>query len=125
VDALRNSHRMLVPGGILLDLRPGPPAAHVFAEGLDLGPIDERPFFARIRRIDRDLERLVAEGLFEYEAGLEFDATERYTTLAEVFEEMEEWEEARLSKRLEARIRRAAPPVEFRHNLTLRRYRAL
>ncbi len=52
---------MLVPGGILLDLRPGPPAAHVFAEGRDLGPIDERPFFARIRRIDRDLERLVAE----------------------------------------------------------------
>lgn len=122
MDALRNCHRMLVEDGVLLDLHPIPPSMHAFAEGRDLGVVDARQFFRAVRATERELERAVAEGLFAMEAELEFEVIERFETLDDLFETVEEWGDIRLSKRLQARVRKASPPIDLHEHLALRRY---
>ena len=125
MHALRNCHRMLVEGGTLLDLHPIPPSMHAFAEGRDLGVVDERRFFRLVRATERELERTVAEGLFVQEAETELDVVERFDSADELFETVAEWENIRFSKRVRARIQRAEPPIDLRERLALRRYRAI
>lgn len=122
MHALRNVHRLLVPRGTLLDLHPVPPSARVLAGGADLGPLDERAFFAEVRATERELAR---SGLFEHETEVELDVIERYHTHDQLRDSLAEWETARMSKRLEARVRRAEPPIDLREHLVLRRFRAV
>lgn len=124
MHALRNCHRMLIEDGVLLDLHPVPPSMHAFAEGRDLGVVDERAFFRVARATERELERVVAEGLFTKEAELEFDVIERFDTLDELLDTAAEWDNIRLSKRLRERLRRVEPPIDLRERLVLRSYRA-
>ena len=114
---------MLDERGLLLDLHPIPPSMHAFADGRDLGVVDERQFFKLVRATERELARTVAEGLFALEASRELDVIERFETVAELFETVEEWDYIRLSKRIQQRIRRAAPPIDLHERLVLRRYR--
>jgi hypothetical protein len=116
---------MLVEDGILLDLHPIPPSMHAFAGGRDLGVVDEREFFRLVRATKRELERVVAEGLFVWEAETELEVLERFDTLEELFETTAEWGNIHFSKRLQARIERATPPVDLLERLVLRRYRAI
>jgi hypothetical protein len=125
VDALRNCHRMLVEGGVLLDLHPIPPSMHAFADGRDLGVVDEREFFRLVRATERELERAVDEGLFVHETQTELDVIERFDSVDELFETVDEWEDIRFSKRLRQRIGRSEPPIDLHERLVLRRYRAL
>ena len=124
MHALRNVHRLLDDGGLVLDLHPIPPRIRVHAEGRDLGPLDARTWFRTVRRVERELDKTVREGLFELETQLVFETYERYPSLADVHEAVEEWEGASLSKRLLERLRRVRPPFDFHYRLTLRRYRA-
>jgi hypothetical protein len=123
VDALKNCHRMLVERGVLLDLHPIPPSMHAFSGGKDLGVVDEREFFRLMRATERELQRTVDEGLFALEAETELDVIERFGTVDDLFETVEEWENIHLSKRLRARLRRASPPIDLHERLVLRRYR--
>ena len=125
MDALRNCHRMLTREGVLLDLHPIPPSMHAYAEGSDLGVVDEREFFRLARRNERELERAVAEGLFALDAQTEVDVIERFESLEELWETVDEWGDIHFSKRLRARIERSAPPIDLHERLVLRRYRAL
>jgi hypothetical protein len=125
VDALRNCHRMLAREGTLLDLHPIPPSMHAYAEGRDLGVVDERKFFRVARRTERELERTVADGLFVLEKQTELDVIERFDTLEELWETVDEWGDIHFSNRLRLRIARSTPPVDLHERLVLRRYRAL
>jgi hypothetical protein len=125
VHALRNVHRLLGDGGLVLDLHPIPPSIRVRAEGRDLGPLGARDFFRLVRRVEGELQKTVREGLFELENEVEFEAFERYPSLEDVFEMLEDWEEAHLSKRLLGRMRCSEPPFDFHYHLALRRYRRL
>jgi hypothetical protein len=115
---------MLVEDGILLDLHPIPPSMHAYAGGRDLGVVDEREFFRAVRATERELERVVAGGLFAKEAETELEVVERFDTLEELFETVEEWGDIHFSKRLRARLERATPPIDLQERLALRRYRA-
>jgi hypothetical protein len=114
---------MLDEDGLLLDLHPIPPSMHAFADGRDLGVVDERQFFKLVRATERELDRTVRDGLFALEAETEFHVIERFETIDDVFETFEEWDNIRMSKRLKGRIRRAPPPIDLHERLVLRRYR--
>jgi hypothetical protein len=116
---------MLASDGLLLDLHPIPPSMHAFSEGRDLGVVDEREFFRKVRATERELDRGVSEGLFGEEAETELDVIERFDTVGELFETVAEWDDIHLSKRLRERVRRAEPPIDLRERLVLRRYRAI
>jgi hypothetical protein len=115
---------MLVAEGLLLDLHPIPPSMHAFSEGRDLGVVDEREFFRLVRATDRELQKTVADGLFAHETEIELDVIERFETVEELFETVDDWGDIHLSKRLRARLRRASPPIDLHERLVLRRYRA-
>jgi hypothetical protein len=115
---------MLVEGGTLLDLHPVPPSMHAFSDGRDLGVVDGREFYRLVRATERGLEKAVEEGLFALGAETKLDVIERFDTVDDVFETVEEWQNIHLSKRLRARIEHATPPIDFHERLVLRRYRA-
>jgi len=114
---------MLTPDGILLDLHPIPPSMHAFSCGRDLGIVDERQFFRLVRATERELDAVVAEGLFVHETETELDVVERFETVEDLLETEAEWEHIHISKRLRERVRRATPPIDLRERLVLRRYR--
>jgi hypothetical protein len=115
---------MLADDGVLLDLHPIPPSMHAFSTGRDLGVVDEREFFRLVRATERELEKTVDEGLFALEAETELDVIERFDTVEDLFETVDEWENIHFSKRLRARIERSAPPIDLHERLLLRRYGA-
>ena len=93
----------------MLDLHPIPPSMHAYAEERDLGVVDEREFFRVVRRTEGELERTVAEGLFVLEQETELEVIERFDTLEELWETVDEWDDIHFSKRLRARMARGAP----------------
>ncbi len=123
MDALRNCHRMLAEDGILLDLHPIPPSMHAFAEGKDLGVVDEREFFRLVAATERELQKTVDDGLFALEAEVELGVIERFDTVKELFETVDEWGDIHFSKRIRGRIERSTPPIDLHERLVLRRYR--
>lgn len=114
---------MLDEDGILLDLHPIPPSMHAFSQGKDLGAVDERQFFRLVRATERELQKTVDGGLFALEAETELGVIERFDSVEELFETVDEWDNIHLSKRLRARLERVAPPIDFHERLVLRRYR--
>jgi hypothetical protein len=115
---------MLREGGLLLDLHPIPPSMHAFSGERDLGVVDEREFFRAVRATERELRKTVASGLFTLEDGTELDVIERFDTVGELWETVDEWGDIHFSKRLRARVERADPPIDLHERLALRRYRA-
>jgi hypothetical protein len=124
VHALRNVHEALVPGGILLDLHPVPPAEQAEAGGRVLGRLVEDEFFATVAAVESVLEEAVADGLFEPEVESETEVLERFDGVDEFFEIVGERAGATIPRRLARRIRAAVPPVWLRERVVLRRYRA-
>jgi len=114
---------MLDEDGILLDLHPIPPSMHAFSPGKDLGVVDERQFFRLVRATERELQKTVDGGLFALEAETELGVIERFDSVEELFETVDEWDNIHLSKRLRARLERSTPPIDFHERLALRRYR--
>ena len=123
MNALRNIHQALVPGGILLDMHPIPPATRAEVRGERLGEFDDAEFQDLVRTAEA---RILETGLFEQETETEFDWFERYddptALLADV---MENWEGCSIPADLEARIREAEPPVDIWERVVLRRFRGL
>jgi hypothetical protein len=125
VNALRNVHRAVVPGGILLDLHPIPPSEQVEAGGSVLGRLDEREFFTIARATEEALEQAVGDGLFESEAELEADVVERFDTVEEMLEIVGEREGVRIPAAVRTRVLEARGPIDLRERIVLRRLRTL
>jgi hypothetical protein len=125
VNALRNVHEALVPGGILLDMHPIPPATRAEVDGRSLGEFDDSEFMETVARTEAGLDQTVAEGLFVFETELEFDWLERFDSGEELIEDVESWGDVRIPEELAARIRSAEPPVDLWERVVLRRFRAV
>jgi hypothetical protein len=121
VHALRNIHQALVPGGILLDMHPIPPATRAEVRGESLGEFDDAEFQELVRVAEA---RIVETGLFEHETETEFDWLERYDDPTQLLADVKEgWEGCRIPADVEARIREAEPPVDIWERVVLRRFR--
>lgn len=121
MHALRKIHRALVPGGVLLDIHPVPPAEEVEAEGRALGRLDARGFFADVA----EAERLLAEsGLFRLDDEIETDVVERFDGVEEAIESVAERRRMRMRPELVERVRLARPPIDLRERVVFRRFRA-
>jgi SAM-dependent methyltransferase len=121
VHALRQIHRALVPGGILLDMHPVPPSTRAEVDGVSLGDFDDEEFFEVVRATERPLAETA---LFVLEDEIEFDYLERYDNGSELLEDVKSWEGCRVPRSLAKAIREAEPPVDIWERVVLRRFSA-
>jgi SAM-dependent methyltransferase len=121
VHALRQIHKALAPGGILLDMHPTRPSARAEVGGVSLGDFDDEEFFEIVDATDRPLAE---SDLFELEQELEFDYLERWEDGEELLEDVEGWAGCRVPRDVAKRIREAEPPVDIWERVVLRRFRA-
>ena len=120
MNALRNIHQALVPGGILLDMHPIPPATRAEVRGESLGEFDDAEFQALVKTAEA---HILDSGLFEHDAETEFDWLERYDDPTQLLADVKDnWDGCNIPFDLEARIRDAEPPVDIWERVVLRRF---
>jgi hypothetical protein len=125
VNALRNVHRMLVPQGTLLDLHPVPPNARVLVDDVDVGPVHEEEFFrCDLRPAERELRRVVREGLFVPLRETRFSVDSRYEDPLDLIADLDDDDWGCLSGRVRRRISAAPGPVVLREPVILQSFRA-
>ncbi|MGH3007307.1 MAG: hypothetical protein ACRDOS_15640 [Gaiellaceae bacterium] len=123
--ALRNIHRMLVPGGVLVDLQPIPPSPSLHAAGELLGRLDQRQVWERFATTEPGIDAALAEGLYALEAELEFDVIERFDSKASLIATINGRDDWHMSGQLAARLEVADPPIDGRDHLRLRTFRSM
>jgi hypothetical protein len=123
VHALRHVHRLLVPGGALLDLHPVT-EEQVEAGGRTIGVIEEPQFVQRdLPNAEACLRDVIWDGLYVLEAETEFDFLGHFDDAEELIEKNEG--DLATQRALVRRIRAATPPFVTRAHVVLRRLRAV
>jgi len=119
VHALRQVHRGLAPGGILLDMHPTRPSARAEVGGVSLGDFDDEKFWETVEATERPLAE---SDLFELEQEVEFDYLERWDSGKQMLEDVKTWDGCHVPRDLAQRIRKAEPPVDIWERVVLRRF---
>jgi SAM-dependent methyltransferase len=122
VHALRQIHRALVPGGLLVDMHPVPPSTRVEVRAESLGELDDAEFMALVAATEAPLWDT---DLFSLEEELEFDWLERFDSAEELIEAVSSWEWTRIPATLIERVRDVDGPVDIWERVVLRRFRAV
>ena len=124
MHALRNIHRMLVPGGALVDLQPIPPSPTLYGGGEKLGSVDQSQVWARFERTEPGVQAAVREGLFALESELKFDVIERFETKETLIATINRRDDWHMSGRLAAQLEGADTPIDGHDRLRLRKFHA-
>ena len=121
MHALRQIHRALASGGVLLDMHPVPPSTRAEVSGVSLGEFEDAEFFEIVRATETPLAET---DLFVLEEEVEFEWLERYDSGEELLEDVKEWQGCRVPPPVAKAIREAKPPVDIWERVVLRRFRA-
>ena len=127
MNVLRDTHKALVPGGLLLDFHPiAPPWPGVVARGEDLGELRYEPFLDDLRATEGGMREAVRRGLFERVAARTHEIATHFENTHELLDEWlpqegEEWASPGLERRLRAR----KGPVDVVNRLVFNLYRTL
>jgi hypothetical protein len=123
VHVLRNVHRALQPGGLVLDIHPLGIDFAVRAGAHGLGFIDTRKFRVVVEAMNDCVEQTISEGLYKEVRSVRRHVSERFDDAAEALEEAGTWEHLRMPAALRRRLRETDDsPVEFIDTI---RYRLL
>jgi hypothetical protein len=123
VHALRHVHRLLVPGGTLVDLHPVTEEQVETGSGTVIGVLEEPKFIATdLPNAEASLQGTIRDGLFVLEDETEFDFLQHFDTVEELIDDEQELLASQPS--LLQRIRAAAPPLVTREHVVLRRLRS-
>ena len=121
MHALRHVHRLVVPGGTLVDVHPTT-LERVEAGGRALGVIEDPEWLdVDLPNAERRLRELTGEGLFTLEAEAEFDLLQHFDTADDLIDARRDLLEEQ--PELVRDIRAAAPPLVNREHYVLRRLR--
>jgi hypothetical protein len=122
VHALRHVHRLLTPGGAMLDLHPVT-EEQVEAGGRPIGVIEEPEYrTVHLPNAERRVRDAVAAGLYSFEAETEFDFVRYFDDVDELVAAHEE--PSIVKPELIVRLREATAPLALREHVVLRRFRA-
>jgi hypothetical protein len=124
VNALREVHRLLVPGGKVVDTQPISPRPLVESDGRRLGTLDMRDWRATIDAVEDEVQRAVAGGLFTIEDERSLVVIETFDNGPEFVETVSGWQGTTISRRLARRAASAPPPLTVHQEVRLRLLRA-
>ena len=126
MNVLRDTHRALVPGGLLLDFHPvSPPWPRVVARSGELGELRYEKFLDDLRATEGGMAETVRIGLFEPIAASEHEIAEHYDDPDEALEAWLDSDEDWMSEKLERRLRSTTGPVDVVERLVFNLYRRL
>ena len=124
MNVLRDTHRALVPGGLLLDFHPiAPPWPYVVARGEELGELRHEPFLDDLRATEGGMSETVRHGLFERVAAQTHDIATHFDDPDELLDEWLTEDEEWASPELERRLRSTKGPVDVVDRLVFHLYR--
>jgi hypothetical protein len=124
VNVLRDTHKALVPGGLLLDFHPiAPPWPQVVGRDDDLGELRYEPFLDDLRATEGGLRDTVSHGLFEPVAARTHDIATHFDDTDELLDEWLTEDEEWASPALKQRLRSTTGPVDVVNRLVFRLYR--
>jgi predicted DNA-binding protein (UPF0278 family) len=114
VHVLRQVHRALKPGGLLLDVHPLGDDFPVLASRHGVGFVDTRKFRGILEAMNKCVQQVLSEDLFKELRTLRRHVVERYDTVQEVLEEADSWENLRLPAPVRRRLQETiTTPIEF------------
>jgi hypothetical protein len=126
VDVLRDTHRALVPGGLLLDFHPiSPPWPRVVASSGTLGELRYEKFLDDLRATEGGMAEAVRLGLFQRIAARTHEIAEHYEDPDELLEGWSDDPEPWMSAELQGRLRSTTGPVDVVERLVFHLYRRL
>jgi hypothetical protein len=125
VDALRQVHAALVPGGLVIDTQPVSAQPSIETEGAGLGTLDMREWAQTIATVDERIDNAIRAGLFALEEERRFIVTDRYDDGADLAGETREWQGTHIDDSLAQQLSREQRPVLLHQEIRLRLLRAL
>jgi hypothetical protein len=125
VHALREVHRVLVPGGLLVDTQPISPRPVVEADGARLGTLDMRDWRSTIDAVEQQVQRIVADGLFKIDAERSLVVTETFDNGPELVKTVSRWQGTTIPRRVARAAARAPAPLVVHQDVRLRVLRAV
>jgi hypothetical protein len=121
VHALCQVHRLLVPGGTMVDLHPLA-EERVEAGGRTIGVIQDPAWLSDdLPNAEASLADAISAGLYTLEAEIEFDLLQHFDEANDLLETREEI--LTEQRDLVRRIQNATPPLVTREHCVLRRLR--
>jgi hypothetical protein len=126
VNVLRDTHKALVPGGLLVDFHPiAPPWPQVVARSEELGELRYEPFLEDLRATEGGMRKAVRRGLFERVAARTLEIATHFDDTHELLDEWLTDEEEWTSPGLERRLRARKGPVDVVNRVVFHLYRSL
>jgi hypothetical protein len=120
VHALRNIHRVLVPGAVLVDTQPVSARPPVTAGGVEVGTLDMRDWVETVGAVDALIGEALTAGLFELRHEERFVVADTFDSGPECVETVGGWRGTRVPRRLASRMQDAEPPVTVAQEVRLR-----
>ena len=126
MNVLRDTHKALVPGGLLLDFHPiAPPWPRVVAGSEELGELRYEPFLDDLKATEGGMREVVRRGLFQRVDARTCDIATHFDDPNELLDEwLTEDEEEWATPELEERIRSSTAPVDVVDRLVFNLYRS-
>src|SRR4051794_39721718 len=117
-------HRVLVPGGLLVDTQPVSARPSVESGGGRLGTLDMRAWRATIDAVEREVGRALVDDLFVIQHECSLVVIETFDDGAELVETVSGWQGTKISRRLARATAVAPPPLTVHQEVRLRLLRA-
>jgi hypothetical protein len=105
VDALTRLHASLVPGGVLVDTQPVSPRLPVTLGDEPVGDLDDEEWLAIVGRVDAELEKTLAAGLFELRHEERYTVVHEFGSGDECLDVVSSWAGTRVPAGIAARLR--------------------
>lgn len=125
MNALRQIHAVLVPGGSVIDTQPVSAEPPVESRGRRLTALDMHDWAHTIELVDLQVREAIRDGLFALDDEQQIIVTDTYDDGAELVEEVRAWAGTRVDDQFADRVSSEQGPVHLHQDVMVRVLRAL
>jgi hypothetical protein len=120
VNALRNIHAALLPGGLVIDTQPVSAHPPIQSDAGELGTLDMSEWADLIDEIDDRTDEALAEGLFVIEDESRFTVADEYDNGEDCLSYVRNWMGTRIDRDVERRVAAERGPIRLSQEIRLR-----